>query len=62
MWSFNNPDHILTAHHFYRDGKRLALPPPPGYAVRQVRAGQFAPGQVELWSVEFAMPGDRGQP
>lgn len=44
--------------HFYRDGKCLALLPPPGYAVSQVRTGQFAPGQVELWSAGFAMPGD----
>ena len=56
--SFNNLDHILTAHHFYRDGKCLALLPPPGYAVSRVRTGQFAPGEGELWSVEFAMPED----
>lgn len=47
---------------FYRDGKCLALLPPPGYAVSQVRAGQFEPGEGELWPVGFAMPGDRGQP
>ena len=36
------------------DGKCLAVAPLPDYPIREIRTGQYAPGQGELWVVELA--------
>ena len=37
------------------DGKCLAAVPLPDYPVKEIRTGQYAPGQGELWAVELVV-------
>ena len=42
---------VRRGGHF--DGKCLAAVPLPDYPIKQMRTGQFVPGQGDLWSVEL---------
>ena len=37
------------------DGKCLAAVPLPDYPIKEIRTGQYAPGQGELWAVELVV-------
>ena len=38
------------------DGKCLATVPLPDYPIKEIRTGQYIPGQGDLWSVELIVP------
>ena len=40
------------------DGKCLATVPLPNYPIKEIRTGQYVPGQGDLWSVELIAPAD----
>ena len=47
-------DFVRRGGHF--DGKCLAAVPLPGYPIKEMRTGQFVPGQGDLWSATIAAP------
>ena len=52
---FNNLDHIIANRRFRAGKKCLALLPLEDYAIRQIRTGQFIPGQGEIWAAEVSL-------
>jgi len=51
---FANRDFAFDHWGGFFDGKCLATVPLPEYPIKEIRTGQYAPGQGELWVVELA--------
>lgn len=48
-FGFDNRDFSFEQYGARFDGKCLAVAPWPDYRVKEVRTGQFIPGQGQLW-------------
>ena len=55
-YGFGNRDFAFDRWGEHFDGKCLAVVPLPNYPIKAIRAGQYVPGQGELWAVELPGP------
>ena len=58
-YGFGNLGFEFSEYGVRRGGKCLAAVPLPGYEIARIRAGQYRPGQGQVWRAEFA-PGGGG--
>ena len=56
-YGFSNVGFDFGQYGVRRGGKCLAAVPLPGYEIARIRAGQYLPGQRQLWRAEFAAGG-----
>ena len=49
QYGFENRDFALEQFGARFDGKCLAVAPLPGYSIKEIRTGQFIPGEEPLW-------------
>ena len=49
QYGFDNRDFSLEQFGARFDGKCLAVVPLPGYPIKEIRTGQFIPGEGLLW-------------
>ena len=55
-YGFGNRDFAFDRWGEHFDGKCLAVVPLPNYPIKEIRTGQYVPGQGPLWAVELPGP------
>ena len=56
QYGFGNRDFAFGRWGEHFDGKCLAVVPLPTYPIKEIRTGQYVPGQGDLWAVELPGP------